>query len=256
MTSDADPPRFGTLDGKLPSELLEDIAALRSVDASPRELERVGVRLRAQLAADSERARRTARPTKRLFSGTLGLALTFAIGATAGGFVSLGLYLQQRRSEIRETVRPVPTAVPALRTEAPHAVVPSATAESSELGTPAPSAASPASSAGRNVSAATARSVHGGAGSAGAPDPHEEVALLARARSALATDPAEALALTGEHERTFSRGALAQEREVIAIDALLRLGRRAEARARVDRFHRLYPESTHGRRVDVLFEIR
>jgi hypothetical protein len=81
-----------------------------------------------------------------------------------------------------------------------------------------------------------------------------ELSLLARAQASLSSDPADALSLANEHERRFGAGALAQEREVIAIGALVHLGRVAEARARAARFHALYPTSAHGRRVDVLLE--
>lgn len=60
----------------------------------------------------------------------------------------------------------------------------------------------------------------------------EEVALLERARGALSGDPAEALRLTGEHAARHPKGKLGVEREMVAIDALRRLGRTAEARAR------------------------
>jgi len=83
----------------------------------------------------------------------------------------------------------------------------------------------------------------------------DELALLARAQSSLAGDPKTALELTAVHERTYQGGVLVQEREVIAIDALLRLGRATEATSRAQRFHRHFPASAHGRRVDVLFGV-
>jgi hypothetical protein len=48
---------------------------------------------------------------------------------------------------------------------------------------------------------------------------------------------------------------MAQEREVIAIDALMRLGRADGAKARAGRFHAAWPDSAHGRRVDALVEL-
>ncbi|HEY0468635.1 MAG TPA: hypothetical protein VGC79_30785 [Polyangiaceae bacterium] len=80
----------------------------------------------------------------------------------------------------------------------------------------------------------------------------EEFALLARAQAVLARNPGLALALASDHERNFPNGALVQERELVAIDALLRLGRRAEASGRAARFHQQFPSSVHGRRIDVL----
>jgi hypothetical protein len=62
----------------------------------------------------------------------------------------------------------------------------------------------------------------------------EEAALIERARAALASRPSEALARTEEHAAQFPAGKLGMERELVAIDALSRLGRRAEARARAE----------------------
>jgi hypothetical protein len=45
---------------------------------------------------------------------------------------------------------------------------------------------------------------------------------------------------------------LAQEREVIAIDALVRLGRRGEADARARRFVGAYPGSPDVQRVETI----
>ncbi len=83
-------------------------------------------------------------------------------------------------------------------------------------------------------------------------DPEAELALIRSAQDALGASPATALARTDEHRRRFGDGVLAQEREVVAIDALVRLGRAAEARERAEAFHRRWPRSAHGRRVDVL----
>ncbi len=80
-------------------------------------------------------------------------------------------------------------------------------------------------------------------------DPAEEVRLLERAQDALRRSPSDALALCAEHQRRFAHPTLAQEREVIAIEALERAGRHDEARARADRFAASYPQSTHLRRV-------
>lgn len=79
-----------------------------------------------------------------------------------------------------------------------------------------------------------------------------EVALLARARAELASDPARSLASTDEHRERFGSGVLEQEREVIAIDALLRLRRRQDAEARAARFEQNFAGSAHARRVTAL----
>jgi hypothetical protein len=77
-----------------------------------------------------------------------------------------------------------------------------------------------------------------------------EAALLDGARAALGTDPRRALALTQEHAKRFPHGALIQEREVIAIDALSRLGQTDVARRRASDFERRYPGSAHQPKVD------
>jgi hypothetical protein len=77
-----------------------------------------------------------------------------------------------------------------------------------------------------------------------------EAGLLERAQAALQRDPAGALALTREHQRRFARGALGQEREVIAIEALKRLGRHEAASSRAAAFERRYRGSVHRPRLE------
>lgn len=115
-------------------------------------------------------------------------------------------------------VAPPPQVVPPAAVEAP---APSA----SSAGEPAPGTPRPAA-------------------------PVSEAQLLQRARAALATDPALALRLTEMHKARFGSGQLAQEREVIAIDALERLKRTNEAKARASDFHNEFPDSVHQRKVD------
>jgi hypothetical protein len=79
-----------------------------------------------------------------------------------------------------------------------------------------------------------------------------EVSLLDEARQALSGSPAKALQLTRLHEQRFRGGALGQEREVIAIDALTRLGRIEEAKQRAERFSARYPGSAHQSKIDRL----
>ncbi len=74
--------------------------------------------------------------------------------------------------------------------------------------------------------------------------------LLGRAERSLASSPATALALADEHARRFPRGSLVQEREVIAVEALARLGREAEARARGRALLRAYPASIYRTKVE------
>lgn len=60
----------------------------------------------------------------------------------------------------------------------------------------------------------------------------KEVALLEKARGALDHDPSSTLATLDAHAAEFPNGTLGMERELLAVDALRRLGRTGEARAR------------------------
>lgn len=77
-----------------------------------------------------------------------------------------------------------------------------------------------------------------------------EAALLEQARTALASDPARALALTRQHQARFPSGVLKQEREVIAIEALRRSGQSKAASERAGSFEQAYPDSAHRRAVE------
>jgi hypothetical protein len=68
--------------------------------------------------------------------------------------------------------------------------------------------------------------------------------LLDVARRALeAEEPDRALNAVAQHERRFPAGVLVQERETMAIRALLAQGRVADARTRAERFHDRFPDS-------------
>ena len=75
--------------------------------------------------------------------------------------------------------------------------------------------------------------------------PSSEVELLKAARAAVASDPQRALTLTRRHRGEFPYGAYAQERDFIAISALTRLNRPAEARQQAEVFRRRYPRSPY-----------
>jgi len=81
-------------------------------------------------------------------------------------------------------------------------------------------------------------------------DSLSEPDLLGQAQAALATDPGRSLSLAAQHSRRFPHGVLAQEREVIAIEALSRLGRRTEAAARAERFLQAFPASAHRSKIE------
>lgn len=88
-----------------------------------------------------------------------------------------------------------------------------------------------------------------------APNAAEEVKMLERAQDALrSARHADALSLCNEHATRYPNGMLAQEREVIAVEALVKTGRTAEAKARAEKFKARFPGSSHTRRIDTLLE--
>lgn len=81
-------------------------------------------------------------------------------------------------------------------------------------------------------------------------DPDAELALLTRAEQALELKPALTLAILGEHAQRFPEGVLAQEREILSIDAELALGRKVAASARARGFLLRFPSSPHRHRFE------
>ncbi|WP_433926358.1 tol-pal system YbgF family protein [Sorangium cellulosum] len=76
-----------------------------------------------------------------------------------------------------------------------------------------------------------------------------EAGRLAEIRAALARSPEAPLSLLDEHRAEFPEGRLAPDREIIAIDALVRRGRADQARARAEAFLARFPASPHAERV-------
>jgi RNA polymerase sigma-70 factor (ECF subfamily) len=71
-----------------------------------------------------------------------------------------------------------------------------------------------------------------------------ESAILDVARSGIARgEPEPALEAVGRHQRRFPHGLLTEEREALAIRALLLAARDDEAHARASRFRAAYPGS-------------
>lgn len=83
-----------------------------------------------------------------------------------------------------------------------------------------------------------------------------ELALVTAAHAALEAQPARALALAERHARSFPRGLFAEEREIIAMEAELRLQLRAAGLARARRFLARFPHSTHAPRLRTLLSTR
>lgn len=85
-------------------------------------------------------------------------------------------------------------------------------------------------------------------------DAEAELKLLGRAQRALDFEPRSALALAEEHAEAYPRGVFVQEREMLAIQALLKLRERRAALARAEEFLNHYPTSPHARHLRPLLE--
>jgi RNA polymerase sigma-70 factor (ECF subfamily) len=153
------------------------------------------------------------------------LALGGAIGAGAHA-----LFVRPPPARIVYVDRPAP---PAAAPEPPTAMAPPAVAIPAAPPAPAPLPA---------VSAARTSPQH-----AAAPPPSSlaaERAILDDARSALSQgDGARALALADAHARRFAPAQLDEEREALAVQALVIEGRYDDARARAARFRAAWPHS-------------
>jgi len=163
------------------------------------------------------------------WKAALGAVVAFGLGVAAGGAAR----------------RPAPPDPAPPSSDA--SAVPVAPSES--VSTPAPSLEPPLVPAPR-----TSADAHAGApalpsattSSPPASSLADEQALVDRARAALARGRApDALAAVDEHQRRFPRGRLAEEREILAIQALVAAGRSADARLRAARFRTTFPKSLY-----------
>jgi hypothetical protein len=260
MKIERDPPRLRALSQELPIELSAALREAPDDNATPGELARLRWRLRtqaSQLAAVEPRRRR---PRHVGRSPMAAFVLMFAVGAAAGVAASSAVFVAtsatstpSRSASLSVPSAPAPVAVTPLQTRVSE---PSPFPDAVEAPEPPPSTtpprSPPAREPAREVSPRAPLDVLPSSPSSQGSAQREELGLLARAQSALSSDPKTALLLAGEHEARFGHGALSQEREVVAIDALLRLGRRSEASARAMRFSQQFPGSVHARRIEIL----
>ena len=235
--STEDPPRLSDPASGSSSALREALGAARDDLPAPDELQRLAASLGPLLSgptggggAAGPAAGGSAAATAAVGSSSaisvklVGLVLAGVVAAAGGGTYLASRGGPARVPRARLSTHAAPVATPAAPSPPPAAPAPQADVLPRAPRPPAPAPA----------------------------NPREEVRMLQEAQDALGASPARALGLAAEHARRFPRGVLAQEREVLAIDALARLGRRDAARQRAERFHARWPGSSHGRRVDAL----
>jgi hypothetical protein len=274
-----DPKRWTAGDADVPVELARLIRAGQSQLGTPDEVTELAGRLAAALGPASGLAERAAPGSAGLRPpGSAGTPLAapgdWPASAGARSLARLGTWLVVGASAAASVwlVTSWPSAGPTLR---PPAVVRDDTPFEPESSLPPPlmpppllmpppvgapdasDAAAPASALASELTPAAASRPQPGVGgprgrSRSRPTPQVagEAALLERAQAALRADPSGALALTEQHQRRYPKGALGQEREVIAIEALKRLGRAEAASARAAAFERYYRGSVHRPRLE------
>ena len=77
----------------------------------------------------------------------------------------------------------------------------------------------------------------------------EETALMERLRKSVRSDPTTAVELADEGEKRFPDSPLREEREALAIDALIDLQKMGSARGRAEFFLRRYPNGKYAAHV-------
>jgi hypothetical protein len=243
MTDHDDPPRWS--EGGAGSTKLSNLLSNAQRDvATDTELSELGSRLGPVLdAGPGAAAAHTAPLLVKLAAGTIVAAVVASavwyVRARATGAPTTPAALTRSPSTPGAALGPPGTTA---------ALVPSKPLEaaaSNVLDRASAPAQKPVTASSRGSSTASGNQQRGDLSSTQA-----EAALLEKARGELVSDPAQALAATQEHARRFPHGLLTQEREVIAISALRRLGRTAQADARAARFDARYPNSAHQHAVD------
>lgn len=157
----------------------------------------------------------------------IALGIAFAVGVAAG-VVGDRTLVDRAPAPIASPSTVTTIVIPSVTAPVPDA--PEAVPVGALPSAPIPSAAQPAKTPGEPVPSARGLAA--------------ERALLDVARSALARGEAsEALSAAERHRREYADGALIEEREAIAIKALVALGRRDEAAQRLANLEKTHPNS-------------
>ncbi|WP_146648570.1 hypothetical protein [Labilithrix luteola] len=228
--------------GTLPEDeaLLDALVQGEREDPSPGKLEALERRLEPFMST----------PRPRGFFASVGMRNTL-LAALGLGLLAAPLYVMSTRSNAPVNATPAPVvAMPSVAE--PASPSPSTESSVSVLDLPA-APVEPAAPKKERVAVARPSASVVTTTTPKVEEPSEsEGSFLRRTQSTLVSDPARALAMTRDHSSLYPRGVLLQERDVIAIDALARLGRLAEARTRAAEFRAQYPKSAHLARIQTI----
>lgn len=228
-----------------PRRLVDDAGASELGDALREARAAVGDKARIdglwQRLGDSAATGMGAAATTTAVSGISGVKVLLGLGVLVLGVVGTAHFASSHLVLGRTHARP---AVSAPVVAAPSPVVEAVAVVEAQRALPEPTASVQRQP--RRKQSVTVMSPAAGAVS----DPDAEVSLLTRAEQALVLSPARALPILQEHAQRFPEGVLAQEREVLRIDAELALGRKAQAVERIRQFLLAFPRSAHRHRFE------
>jgi hypothetical protein len=245
-----DPPRLFEAE-EAPAALRTLLRQAQQDVASPAEVGQLVQLVESRLlaptsAAPGFRPARGSRTTAKILAGAL------VAGLGLGGWFLVSRSRSSTPTAGQQLAKPqTPSAPVAPSAQAPAYADPAAPSEDRALAPTVPSAPRVAHShnGGRDTVHRTSIATQAQA-DATERAPSDEFALLRAARQAISDHPERALALTNEHARLFPAGMLAQEREAIAVEALVKLGRASQAQARARTFLAAHPDSPYKGRID------
>lgn len=243
MNDPGDPPRWSDTTGGAPPELRELLSNARSDVPGPAALAALGVAV-PTLVAESAAAG-VATQLGAAAAKTGGAALSAKVGGAATALIVASATVFAVVQAPKKEPAPAPHAVateavpsePPQWEEQPHRTAPEATSPLVDTPVEAEVETEGTSTAQRSPSQ-------------GAKPTGGELQLLQRARAVLRTAPTRALELTAQHQREYPSSQFVQERQVIRIEALKRLGREEEARQLGSDFNQRFPDSAHGTRLE------
>ena len=239
-----EPRRLDELSDGDATELGKAIQQLRGMDGDPASVETVRGLVEAALTGGS---------APEASTGGLPLAKLGA-GLIALGVIAAVAFISYPAAERSTRVPSSPAAVaprPKLPTRPAHQAQ---VAQAQEAKPVAHEAHRPAARADRPAPARGKQSNPRGSATQKRRTPQAELSLLRRAQVALDRRPDRSLKLLEEHARDYPEGLFQQEREILWMEAQLKLGNRAKVYPRAKRFMQHHPRSPHRRRVGALLE--
>ena len=226
-----DPRRWNDPRSEAHPNLRALLVAGRAELPGPERVAQMAQRAGGELATPNTRSGRGGAGSAGAIGGMLVGALLAALGLAGYSLLRELTRTQPAVALPAPSVQPEPVR-PSSTTAHPAALIPPPTLLSAEPATTRP-----------RTSAPGARRVQS--------DPVAELELLDQAQEALRSGaPERALARANDHAARFPLGEYQQERELIATEALLRLGRHQAARRRATRLLTRFPDSSYRPRAE------